>query len=151
MRPPGPALVWLGAAAAAAAVRIATPFDHGIWLVAYLLLVGFLAQALLVAGQDRLYRRARSSPTHGRLRVETTLWNLGVAAVPVGVLVDARIAVALGSCALLAALAVFARSLEASPGPQAEIPTATAYTALLLGMAFSVAIGMFLAWDIPWI
>jgi hypothetical protein len=148
----GPALVWLCAAAVAAAARVATPFDHGIWLVAYLFLVGFVAQALLAAGQDALYRRAGSSPTTSRMRVETVLWNLGVVAVPAGVLADARIAVVLGSCSLLAALAAFARSLRPSPpGPPAEISLAMAYTALLLGMASSVAIGTFLAWDIPWI
>src|SRR5215204_2443966 len=90
----------LAGAAVAAVVRAATPFDHGIWLVAYLFLVGFLAQTLLAAGQDSLYRRA-GRPLSGRLvRMEVVLWNLGVVAVPLGVLVNARIAVVIGSCAL---------------------------------------------------
>src|SRR5215204_5579131 len=37
----------LGTAVLAAAARAIEPFDHGIWLVAYLFLVGFVAQYLL--------------------------------------------------------------------------------------------------------
>jgi|SRR5215211_85060 len=141
----------LAGAAVAAVVRAATPFDHGIWLVAYLFLVGFLAQTLLAAGQDSLYRRA-GRPLSGRLvRMEVVLWNLGVVAVPLGVLVNARIAVVIGSCALLPALVLFARSLNPSVNPHGAISIAMAYTALLLGMATSVVIGTALAWDIPWV
>lgn len=145
------ALVALVAAGAAAVLRAATPFEHGIWLVAYLFLVGFLAQILLGSGQDILYRRAGRTPVPTLVRVEAALWNLGVLSVPLGVLIDARIAVVIGSCVLLAALALFARSLSPSPRPHGAIPTAMAYMALLLGMATSVAIGTALAWDIPWV
>jgi hypothetical protein len=145
------ALISLGAAATAAVVRAASSFDHGIWLVAYLFLVGFLAQFLLAAGQDSLYRRAGRSPARRTVRTEAVLWNLGVVAVPFGVLVSARGAVVIGSCGLLAALALFARSISPSPKPHDAIPTAMAYMALLLGMASSVAIGTALAWDIPWV
>lgn len=145
------ALVSLGAAAAAAVVRAVVPFDHGIWLVAYLFLVGFLAQILLGAGQDSLYRRAGHSPAGRTVRAEAVLWNVGVVAVPLGVLINARLAVVIGSCVLLAAIALFARSLSPSPKPHDAIPTAMAYTALLLGMASSVAVGTGLAWEIPWI
>jgi hypothetical protein len=151
-RPFGPlATISLFAAALAGVVRAATPFDHGIWLVAYLFLVGFLAQALLGAGQSSLYRRA-GRPLSGRLvRMEVVLWNFGVVAVPLGVLVNARIAVVVGSCALLPALVLFARSLNPSANPHGAISIAMAYTALLLGMASSVLIGTALAWDIPWV
>ena len=46
----------LGAAAGAgaAATRAVISFEHGIWLVAYLLLVGCLAPALISAGERRL-------------------------------------------------------------------------------------------------
>jgi hypothetical protein len=141
----------LAATAVAGVVRAATPFDHGIWLVAYLFLVGFLAQALLAAGQDALYRRADRSPSGRLVRVEAVLWNLGVVAVPLGVLVNVRVAVVVGSCALLPALVLFARSLNPSVNPHGEISIAMAYTALLLGMATSVVIGTALAWDIPWV
>lgn len=141
----------LAAAVVAAAVRAATPFDHGIWLVAYLFLVGFLAQILLAAGQDFLYRRAGRSPSGRLVRMEAVLWNLGVVAVPLGVLVNARIAVVVGSCALLPALVLFARSLNPSVNPHGAISIAMAYTVLVLGMATSVVIGTVLAWDIPWV
>jgi hypothetical protein len=113
-------------------------------------LVGFLAQILLAAGQDSLYRRAGGRPSVRVVRTEVLLWNLGVVTVPLGVLANARIAVVVGSCALLAALALFARSLSPSPRPHGAISTAMAYTALVLGMATSVVIGTALAWDIPW-
>jgi hypothetical protein len=145
------ALISLCAAATAAVVRAVVPFDHGIWLVAYLFLVGFLAQILLAWGQDSLHRRAGRSPAGRTVRIEAVLWNLGVVAVPLGVLVNARVAVVIGSCVLLGALALFARSLSPSPRSHDVIPTAMAYSALLLGMVSSVAIGTGLAWDIPWI
>jgi hypothetical protein len=75
----------LAAAAVAAVVRAVAPFDHGIWLVAYLLLVGFLAQVLLAAGQDSLYRRAGRLPGGRLVRMEAVLWNAGVVFVPLGV------------------------------------------------------------------
>jgi len=145
------ALLALAAAAVAAVVRAATPFDHGIWLVAYLFLVGFLAQILLGWGQDSLCRRAGRLRTVRVDRAEAALWNLGVVAVPLGVLVNARIAVVIGSGVLLVALALFARSLSPSPKSHDAIPTAMAYAALLFGMATSVVIGTGLAWDIPWV
>src|SRR5215211_3869317 len=145
------ASAWLAAAAVAAVVRAAMPFAHGIWLIAYLFLVGFLAQALLGKGQASLWRRAgKTSSTARVVRAEAILWNVGVLAVPFGVLVNARIAVVIGSCSLLPALALFARSLSPSPKPHGAISIAMAYTMLLLGMAVSVAIGTALSWDIPW-
>ena len=45
------ALASLAAALVALVVRMAEPFEHGVWLVAYLVLVGFLAQLLLGRGQ----------------------------------------------------------------------------------------------------
>lgn len=151
MKPLGAlALLSLIAAAFAAIVRVVTPFDHGIWLVAYLFLVGFLAQLLLAAGQVSLYRRARRRLLARIVRAEAALWGIGVLAVPLGVLVNARISVVVGSCALLAALALFGRGLGPSGRLHASIPIVMAYSVLLLGMATSVAIGTALAWDIPW-
>jgi hypothetical protein len=145
------AAISLAAAAVAGMIRAATPFDHGIWLVAYLFLVGFLAQALLAAGQDSLYRRTGRPPSGRLVRMEAVLWNFGVVAVPLGVLLNARIAVVAGSCALLPALGLFARSLGISPNSHGAIPIAMAYMALVLAMSASVVIGTALAWDVPWI
>jgi hypothetical protein len=145
------ATISLTAAAVAGTIRAVTPFEHGIWLVAYLFLVGFLAQALLAAGQDSLYRRAGRSPSVRLVRMEAVLWNLGVVAVPLGVLVDARLGVVIGSCVLLPALGLFARSLTISANSHDAIPIGMAYMALVLAMATSVVIGTALAWDIPWV
>jgi hypothetical protein len=90
-------LLSLVAAALAAVLRAATSFDHGIWLVAHLFLVGFLAQVLLAVGQDSLCGHSGGRPRRRLVRVEAVLWNLGVVSVPLGVLANARIAVVIGS------------------------------------------------------
>jgi hypothetical protein len=59
--------------------------------------------------------------------------------VPLGVLINARISVVAGGAVLLAAFALFARSLSPSPKPVEAIATAMAYAVLLLAMAISVA------------
>jgi hypothetical protein len=146
-------LASLGAAAVALVIRIVAPFEHGVWLVAYLVLVGFLAQLLLGCGQTALLSAGGLSIPPRRVRVaQALLWNLGVVAVPVGVLAESRLAVVAGSVSLIAALT--------SLGMSARVPLATAlgrrswlgwgYAGLLAVMAASTAIGTALAWDIPW-
>ena len=44
-------------------IHASSPFAHGAWLVAYLALVGFLAQALLGAGQSALLTEALCPPS----------------------------------------------------------------------------------------
>jgi len=145
--------LWLAMAVLAAAARAIAPFDHGIWLVAYLFLVGFLAQYLLARGQHLLVAAGRPGADASPIRAQATLWNAGVVAVPVGVFVDARFVVVVGSVALLAALAAFwprsrgARSQSAMAPPTLVI----AYTALILFMAASALVGTALAWDTPWL
>ena len=147
----GLAVLSLVAVLVAAAVRAEEPFAHGIWLVAYLFLVGFLAQFLLGLGQSALRGRAGRPATAQRTRAQAILWNAGVIAVPLGVLANARIAVVIGSCALLAALALLADSVRLpSPGTRRGASTGRAYAALLAFIAASVFVGTALAWDIPW-
>ena len=50
----------------AAVARAIEPFDHGIWLVAYLFLVGFLAQLLLGRGQATVLMSSRQARTPPR-------------------------------------------------------------------------------------
>ena len=100
------ALASLAAALVALVVRMAEPFEHGAWLVAYLVLVGFLAQLLLGRGQAALLSSGDLPvPSRSKRLAQVALWNLGVLAVPLGVLVDTRLAVVVGSISLLAALA----------------------------------------------
>ena len=141
----------LAAAGVVLLIRIAEPFNHGIWLVAYLALVGFLAQLLLGLGQTALLSADSlgAPPRHARL-AQLLFWNLGVIAVPAGVLADTRLAVVAGSVSLLAALASFRTTVR--PALSAARPThlAWAYVLLLLAMSASTLIGTALAWDMPW-
>lgn len=142
------------AAVLTAILRVAEPFDHGIWLVAYLLLVGFLAQLLLGRGQAALLRVASRPPPMPRARAaQLVLWNVGVVAVPLGVFVEARVAVVLGSLALVAALASFANSVRPAFVPELSSRPwlSRGYAALLGFMVVSVLVGTALAWDAPWL
>ena len=147
------ALASLAAALVALVVRIAEPFEHGAWLVAYLVLVGFLAQLLLGRGQAALLSSGDLPvPSRSKRLAQVALWNLGVLAVPLGVLVETRLAVVVGSVSLLAALASFWMTVR--PVIVSETAhrsrLASAYGALLLSMTASVFVGSALAWDIPW-
>jgi hypothetical protein len=143
----------LGGAAglAAIAIRLAHDFDHGIWLVAYLLLVGCLAPALLAIGERRLL----ADPLAGDgARSAAALWLAGVVMVPAGVLADARILVCLGAvCLVLALLALLERAFAGGAAPargrrRAEL---TAHAVVILAMAVSTGIGVLLAWGRPWL
>lgn len=131
----------------AAASRIAERYEHAVWLVAYLLLVGFLAQILLARGQNAL-----AAPTPQLLRAQAVLWNFGVIAVPAGVLGDVRIPIAVGSLALVGALALFWRSVRPSyrVGDAGRAAIGRGYAGLLTFMLASVIAGMLLASDVPW-
>jgi hypothetical protein len=139
----GCASLWLAAALIAAGARAIEPFAHGIWLVAYLFLVGFLAQVLLARGQATVLAAAPSDADDPPIGAQAALWNAGVVAVPLGVLVDARVFVVVGSVALLSALAAFGRAASGGAG--------VGYLALMVFMAASVLIGTALAWDAPWL
>jgi hypothetical protein len=143
----------LGAASVAAVIRAIEPFDHGIWLVAYLFLVGFLAQLLLGRGQAALFSSSNQrSPRSGRGLEQLILWNAGVISVPFGVLADARLAVVVGAVVLLIALTSFAYSVQAAlADPSIRPSLRRGYVALLIFMAGSVLVGTALAWDIPWL
>lgn len=145
-------LASLAAAGVVAGVRLATPFDHGSWLVAYLFLVGFAAQALLNAGQARLRtiggRTPGSSPG---VAVQLALWNAGVLAVPLGVFLDARLVIVLGAVALLTALLSSASVALGSAARRAGKRLRHSYIALLALLACSVVVGVVLGWDRPWL
>jgi hypothetical protein len=129
------------------------PFDHGIWLVAYLFLVGFLAQLLLGRGQTTAPVASPSGASTSPIRAQVAFWNAGVVAVPLGVLVGTRALVVLGSIALLTALNGFwqASRLCRSDSSTASGSQGIVYKALIITMAASVVVGTVLAWDIPWL
>ncbi len=147
------ALASLVAAAVAIAVLVSEPFAHGTWLVAYLLLVGFFAQLLLGRGRAALLSAGGlAEPPRGVRLAQALLWNLGVVAVPVGVLGETRLAVVIGSVSLIAALASLWKSVH--PVLTAAVARRDrlgwGYAGLLVVMAASVFAGTALAWDIPW-
>jgi hypothetical protein len=143
----------LAAAVLVAAARTIQPFAHGIWLVAYLFLVGCLAQLLLGRCQAMLRAAGRTRTDAPPIGAQAALWNSGVVAVPLGVLLDARLLVVLGSLALLTSLAAFwqaYRSLRLESGA-ASGALRVGYVALIVFMAASVLVGTALAWDTPWL
>jgi hypothetical protein len=137
----------------AAAARAIEPFDHGIWLVAYLFLVGSLAQLLLGRGQATLLVASRSGANAPPIGAEVACWNAGVVAVPLGVLVGARLFVVLGSVALLTALAAFWQGSRPCRSDSRTVSAwrGIAYKALIITMAASAVVGTVLAWEIPWL
>lgn len=141
-------------AVVAAIIRAAEPFDHGIWLVAYLFLVGYLAQFLLGRGQAALLAASDRTPPPPRVRrAQLVLWNIGVVAVPFGVIVGARLAVVIGALGLLVALVSFSESVRAvlRAHPRSRRWLTTGYVALLAFMATGALVGTALAWDIEWL
>jgi hypothetical protein len=135
----------------AAVARAIEPFAHGIWLVAYLFLVGFLAQLLLGRWQASLLADRLSGAISAPVRTQAGLWNAGVVAVPLGVLGDVRVLVVLGSVALLVSLAAFWQTYRSLGSGTASRALRMSYVALIAFMGASVLVGAALAWDIPWL
>ena len=130
--------------------RIFVTFDHGIWLIAYLLLVGTVAQYLLVRGQMWLV-----PDVHRRVAgLEASLWTTGVVVVPLGVLLGVRLLVVVGSIVLLGALLVFwlyVRDAVMSRLANGVAVEVVAYLGLLVFMTISVFVGIGLSSDLSWV
>lgn len=123
-----------------AAVHSASPFAHGSWLAAYLVLVCGVAQIGLGVGRLALPAPA---PSAWLWRLQIICWNSGNVAVMGGVLVGSSAAVFVGSVPLLVALGSFGVGVRAARR-RARART-LAYDAFVLMLAFSVAIGCVLA------
>lgn len=123
-----------------AAVNSASPFAHGSWLAAYLVLVGGVAQLALFGG-PLLFPAPLSSRTLARAQLG--LWNAGTAIVAVGVFADANAVVSLGSLLVLAALGCFARG--AGPAREPGAGRVIAYRLVIAVLAVSVAVGIVLS------
>jgi hypothetical protein len=123
-----------------AAVNSASPFAHGSWLAAYLVLVGGAAQLALAAGPLLL-----PAPRHSAAlrRAQLVAWNAGAGVVAVGVLVDSFAVVVVGSAGVLVALACFVVAAGPSrPGAQVRV---VAYRTVIAVLGVSVVIGCLLA------
>jgi len=140
----GCAAAFTVAAAVAAAVRIATPYAHAWWLVAYLALVGGLSQFLLGPGLSAIVRRSkRDAPSRRTSSAQLVLWNVGTALVAIAVLAGTSAGVIAGSVLLLAALGSFALSLRRTGSVTRGWPLG--YLLLVLFLVSSVFTGAGLA------
>jgi hypothetical protein len=150
----------LGAVTSALTVLLlfVSPFEHGVWLLAYLFLVGFAAPLLLAIGERGLLAEPLEGTGANRL---AGAWLAGMVLVPAGVLLDMRLAVVIGALALLVALWALAQrafgggarpARVASPrGRRVQAGARRAHAALIAFMAVSALIGVLLAWDSPWL
>ena len=118
------------------------------WLIAYLFLVGFLAQLLLGRGQAMVTAASPAEADPPPIGAQAVLWNAGVVAVPLGVLLGARVFVVAGSLALLASLVMFWQ--ERRPRNAVSGVLEIGYVMLIVFMGTSVLVGTALAWDTPW-
>jgi hypothetical protein len=142
------AIAFIGAAVVVAAVHLATPITRGWWLVAYLTLVGGLAQLLLFGGLVALARRsATRMPGAAVIKRRVVLWNAGTLIVAVMDLVELQIGVVVGAGALVVALVMFARDLRDVDlaAPALRDRWSAGYALLLIVLGCSVAIGVALA------
>lgn len=143
---------FLVAGIVAAAVRAVVTLPHGWWLVAYLVLVGAVAQALLGAGEVKLAARDDPKPPPATMVVwQLALWNTGTVAVALADLAGAPAGVLAGSVALLVALALFARG----PGQRLRaarrrpLVVEALYLLLVASLVVSVLTGCYLAYALP--
>ena len=142
-------VVFLVASVIAAIMNVRAPFARGWWLVAYLSLVGGVAQLLLGPG---LIALANRHGWHGQsLRysvAELVLWNIGTLTVAIADLALAPGGVVAGSVLLVVALALFARELNhvsTVPSPPARAWRGL-YVLLLVFLAVSTIVGTILAY-----
>lgn len=122
-----------------AAVTQPLHLAHGSWSAAYLVLVGGVAQIALGAAQRALTGRETPTPV---LAAELAAWNLGSALVIGGTLVGNPVVVDAGGVALVAALAVLARTVTGGVGPRWAV---WAYRGVLAVLLASIPIGLVLA------
>ena len=92
-----------GGGLVAAAIAPA-PTEHGAWAVAYLVLVGGIAQLALGAGQALLAVR---TPSPATIRTQVVGWNAGNAVVIAGTLANLTVLTGLGAAVLVVVLALF--------------------------------------------
>jgi hypothetical protein len=142
------AIAFIGAAVVVATVHLATPITRGWWLVAYLTLVGGLAQLLLFGGLVALTSRSGAHmPGAAAMRTRVVLWNAGTLIVAVMDLVALQVGVVIGGGMLVAALVLFAHNLHAVDvaAPRLRDRWSAGYALVLIVLGCSVAIGVALA------
>lgn len=143
------AVAYLTAAGSVAVLHAVTGVTRGWWLVAFLSLVGGVAQLLLGPGLLALASRSGAwAPSPRQVLAELVLWNGGTAAVAIADLADSMAGVLAGSVLLLAALLLFAGGLRLAraTAPRRWPAWGRAYAFLLAFLAISVIVGAWLAY-----
>jgi hypothetical protein len=119
-----------------------SPSENSSWAVAYLVLIGGVAQVALGVGQSRL---AGTAPSRRILTAEFVCWNAGNAAVITGQLLGYPWVIDAGGAMLVAALALLFRGVRGSTaGTSAETWLLYAYRVILLIVLISIPIGLVL-------
>ena len=123
-----------------AAVTASAPTEHGTWAVAYLVLIGGVAQIGLGVGQALL---APSPPSWRVVAVEFAAWNAGNAAVIAGTLLGAIPVVDTGGALLVIALGFLAYQVRGSAWRRSW--AMRSYWLLIAIVLVSVPVGLVLA------
>ena len=134
----GVACVLVGGFVAAAIAH--APTRHGVWSVAYLVLVAGVAQVGLGVGQALL---ATHAPSGGLLTAELLTWNVGNGAVVVGTLAGLTVLVYVGGALLVVGLVLFVLAARGSELHWRR--TRWAFRLIVLILAVSIPIGLALA------
>lgn len=132
----GSACVVAGGIVAAATAH--SPSEHASWAVAYLVLVGGVAQLALALGQALF---ATDLPSRRAVTWEFAAWNLGNAAVLVGTLLDLLLLTDVGGALLVLTLALLVRAVR---GARPSWPLRL-YRLLVVVVLVSIPIGLVLA------
>jgi hypothetical protein len=114
------------------------PTRHAMWVVAYLVLVGGVAQITLGLGQTLL---ANPTPTRATGATELLAFNAANVAVLAGTLMDREWLVDVGGVVLAAALLLFLRGVRRVP---ASLPVMV-YRTLIVFVLGSIPVGLVLA------
>lgn len=121
-----------------------SPTTHGSWAVAYLVLVGGVAQITLGLGQAML---APGLPERRRVAAELVAWNLGNALVMTGTLTGILTLVDVGGVILVAGLALLATAVKggARNEERSRQWLLYGYRVLVIGLLVSIPTGLVLA------
>ncbi|CAJ1501192.1 hypothetical protein MU0083_002621 [[Mycobacterium] kokjensenii] len=126
----------VGGGVLAAAIAAPMPTRHGVWAVAYLVLVLGVGQLVIGAGQTLL---PGSPPSSGAARLRAAAFNVSGAAIVLGVVTDHLAVFYTGSALLFAVLARLLIDVRRSPR-SGWAPVA--YRLLLVALVVSIPIGM---------
>jgi hypothetical protein len=131
----------VGGGLASAATALA-PTEHTAWAVAYLVLVGGVAQVGLGVAQILFSRPGGSGVA---TLSELALWNVGNAAVLAGVLAATAVLVDLGGALLVVALALAVYGVRGARGTGGWRIALFTFRALVVVLLLSIPAGLLLA------